>query len=445
MLHTGRHLFARRAASVLFALSLVGCGGRSRVEDATGADGTRADALLWVTSDARPTQLYAVLREAERAVFVGETDGHFSWSPDRRHVFLSRRAGSVIVSMDGSALPIEPDNDLSVAWSPDGERFAFIARQAPAIVSVSDGTSVVVDAAQPGDTGRMAWSPDGSRVAFGLGTSLVETGDDGSRPRVVSTGPLPAPGDQPWALTPVWSPNSGGFAVITSTQELLYVDRQGKPAHLRDDAVTPAFGWSEDGVWFAYRTPDRACVVVAPDGSSRDVTAAGCQLASWSPVNSRLLVNGEGSLSVWTPDSSAPSLLDAAENHSASWSPNGSVIAYRNPDEDGYVFITPEGVRLYQDQLHVTSFHWNGSGTHVGWLEPDASLRATSLVPTPVVFAIAPNVRDFTWLPDGEHLAFADERQISIARANGTEQLVVGELPDSVTAVGWAVPGEVGP
>jgi Tol biopolymer transport system component len=201
--------------------------------------------------------------------------GCTSWSPDGSSVACSldddahpNTEGIYTVGTDGSGLTqvttspypsVEGSisscggNDFAPAWSPDGERIAFLraqcgpgedpsgGQQATLCVVNSDGSNLtsIVGKRLPNSHGfsRVRWSPDGTRILFGSehGT-LYLVNPDGSDLTEIS---LAIDDADAYAYTPDWSPD-GAFIVFslrTLGKTDLYVARpDGKDVAQLTDA-----------------------------------------------------------------------------------------------------------------------------------------------------------------------------------------------------------------
>jgi TolB protein len=212
-----------------------------------------------------------------------------AWSPDgQRIAFVSARDGQVglfVMDADGSNVSLVAlETGLNYpTWSPDGTKIAFGAlRNGHRILVVNaDGTGLTELTSGPDDMAP-AWSPDGSRIAFTrAGTSGAANTDigiinaDGSGFTQLTTGPA---ADGP----PSWSPDGSTIAFVSDRANnqgiggLYLVNTAGTAVTQLAPTLPRVWGtrpaWSPDG---------RRIAVCGRDGSSAH--------------NDMLIINADGS------------------------------------------------------------------------------------------------------------------------------------------------------
>jgi Tol biopolymer transport system component len=269
------------------------------------------------------------------------------WSPDGRHIVVGDASGPAwriaIVNTRSAAvrLLIGHTSDVNPRWSPDGQTLAYLHLTAPGEgalrVQSLDGSSLTLARGlfPPRVGWEYAWSPDSRALAFvSTDGDLSSIDRDGTGERVLETHV---------DSSPAWSPDSSTLAVttvdyLTNGHRIVLVGADGSASPLSPPpGAATAAAWSPDGASLFYLDES------AGQGSS---------LASlWTPAtrHSRVLVQVHVSLSgAFSPDgarvyvelhgdSSTNGLIvdlgdsgeaDGAGVGRATWSPDGSSLAY---------------------------------------------------------------------------------------------------------------------
>jgi TolB protein len=205
----------------------------------------------------------------------------------RRVAFVSDRDGNpeiYTMAADGSdprRLTNNPANDNSAAWSPNGQKIAFVSDRdggdAEVYIMNPDGTGQTNLTNRPGPDGGPSWSPDGTRIAYVVGGQDVAVMNaDGTGKSVLTTDPAVDGG-------PVWSPDGTQIYFVSNrgsaagTQFLLYVmnaDGSNQRAVGAGIGIDGRPSVSPDGRRIAYATADPSTPtepdiwVIGSDGSA---------------------------------------------------------------------------------------------------------------------------------------------------------------------------------
>jgi len=208
--------------------------------------------------------------------------------------------GAQVISTDGAAVEQIPGLPSDAHWlrlSPDGQAIAFRTWDGDGYQVATmriDGTGLRIlthdgylDPAEY-DGGWPAWSPDGSKIAYSARDDIYVMGADGSHARRVTTA---AGGD----FSPEWSPDARTLVYVHGHNR--EPDREvytipvagGSPTRLTHNDLGDSFpDWSSTGwIVFGRGGSDNGVWIMRPDGSHAERVATGAD-PQWSPDGTML-------------------------------------------------------------------------------------------------------------------------------------------------------------
>lgn len=196
-----------------------------------------------------------------------------AWSPKGNRIAYVAPGGLWTMSPTGAQrkrLTRGKGETLAPSWSPDGKQIVFVDLAAKhgtnyaLYVIGSDGTRLKRIVRGARYQNNPAWSPSGKVIMFERSGILWTVKPDGRGQKRVAAG-----------TSPSWSPD-GKTVAFDRNGDLWTMKSAGTGAHVVTEvpSSTAGIAWSPDGRWIAYAVADRGNVLlVHPDGSGeRELT-----------------------------------------------------------------------------------------------------------------------------------------------------------------------------
>lgn len=216
--------------------------------------------------------------------------------------------------LDPIRLTRDAADNTGPAWSPDGQRLAFVSDRdgnREVYVMGADGSDPVNLTQNPAEDWTPAWSPDGRQIAFasfrdGNWEIYIMDADGANQRRITRS----ASAD----YAPAWSPVGDTIAFVSDRSGnldvyLMAVDGTDLRALTTDKATDQAPAWSHDGrqvLWESYRYGNMEIMAMdAAGGEPRNLTQD-----------------------------------TYADDHGGTWSPSGTQIAYFSNRDGGWDIFT---------------------------------------------------------------------------------------------------------
>ncbi len=283
-----------RLIAIVVLLAALACGcadGEPAVDDAVDHGGslvskegqiafTRANKFDWTDWTFSESDIYASNvdgSEERRLTDSPGLDGFPAWSPDgERLAFVSARDGGnseiYVMNADGSGqrrLTHTSRSEFFLAWSPDGDRIVYTAYD-----SGLNATLWVMDAADGSEREQLAsgalpsWSPDGERIVytayFGERPYLAVMNADGSERRGLGDVSLirKITGTAEMYEEPAWSPDGKRIAFASEDNGEIYVMNADGSGRTRLTDIPKRYDhwpptWSPDGKRIAFSSEDK--------------------------------------------------------------------------------------------------------------------------------------------------------------------------------------------
>lgn len=349
------------------------------------------------------------------------------WSPDgTRLAFSSDRGGSYdvwTVALASGALTritTAESNESMPAWSPDGREIAFVSDRAQSRVFARrlDTGAERVMSGGPGVQARPSWAPDGSTVAY--------TVADGPTTRLmVGENNIADTNEDVFPFRPSWT--STGELLYTADGQIKRRPRAGGAARTIPFSADVAFtraAFTPKRRDFSPQGPQPVRGLMHPTISPDGATVAFAALGDLWLVSTRA-------------DDAVPRRLtnDVFVEANPVWSPDGQVLAY-STDREGGVALWARDLATGTDRRIAADGNtasWSPDGTRLAYLDSDSVLRVVQVV-NREQRQVHPRIFEPgrpTWSPDGRAVVMSALKPYSTRFREGTNQVLwVAVEPD---------------
>ena len=341
--------------------------------------------------------------------------------------------GLYLLKADGSDLRLlTPDvskaqpirfSDARWAWSPDGERLAFLGTSGISgggplrvtVLNLPKNEATTFDLGNFGYPSGLTWSPDGRYLATAaydqtqpdprIAKAIMIDVDSGQFSKVLGSSR-----ETDVVGTPHWSPDSQQLllplGVAGNDKKIAVVDLRGQIRRTLGQGGSPV--WSPDGRFVAYHGLEEALGVHVVDSETGEggVRTPNGYYPVWAPSGSHIAYTYPSKIYVSRPDGSDTNALAVGE--SPAWSPDSTRLAFLregnlytiNADGTGETRLTASPFPFLAapvwspDATSIVVAYWGGdSGIY--------AVRSDGLDERFLAPGYAPS-----WSPDGSLIAF---------------------------------------
>ncbi len=171
----------------------------------------------------------------------------------------------------------------------DGERIVYVNRADSMVYILNPATGNRCRLMRLLSDPALAFSPNGERIAF-IAHGALEIIQVDSQSSAMMTVGYDANG-----LPPAWSPNGSQIAIVTLPDSYIHLVSANRPERIPNEQGTGSRGrfpaWSPDGTRIAYQNIDGYLYIMERDLSGRRVTNSDTResFPSWSPDGTQIL------------------------------------------------------------------------------------------------------------------------------------------------------------
>jgi len=198
-------------------------------------------------------------------------------------------AAELVTQMAFGAPSPTPMGSCSAYPPEDGERIVYVNRADSMVYILNPATGNRCRLMRLLSDPALAFSPNGERIAF-IAHGALEIIQVDSQSSAMMTVGYDANG-----LPPAWSPNGSQIAIVTLPDSYIHLVSANRPERIPNEQGTGSRGrfpaWSPDGTRIAYQNIDGYLYIMERDLSGRRVTNSDTResFPSWSPDGTQIL------------------------------------------------------------------------------------------------------------------------------------------------------------